>query len=187
MKFRPNPGNPELKVRFQFGIILCMGSMLHQAQQFGNQRSQAAIAQSIRLHTWGNVVLALLLPWVWQRREAVVGCCVWDITGFSVCTAPQLLWYPGTRQPWAAAAGCRYSLCAAQWGETEEKSCCFMGGLSYPHHQLEMSESGGRVTKPDSAGTHTQDNEGAGPRPLQLQMPSFHSQPPTHARLETNP
>lgn len=138
MKLSANSGNPKLKVRFQSVIMLSMGFVLRQAQQFGNQRPQAAIAQSIRLHTRGDVVLALLLSQVWQRTEAVVGRCVWDITRLSVCTAPRLLWYPGTLQPWVANAAWGQSLGAAEEGEAEEKSCCFMGGLSYPHHQLEM-------------------------------------------------
>jgi len=41
-----------------------MGSVLQQMQQFRNQRPQAAITQSTRLHMWGDVVLALFLPWV---------------------------------------------------------------------------------------------------------------------------
>lgn len=72
------------------------------------------------------------------KREAEVGCCIWDITHLAACAAPWLLWYPGTQQLRVAGAGQGYSTRVAQRGKTEEKPCCFTGDLSYPHNQLQM-------------------------------------------------
>lgn len=134
---QPISWKPKILRKVSVWLLFCFHLMyrLHAPAGTAVWKSETSCCKSIRLHPWGDVVPALLLPWVWQRRESVVGHCIWDITCLSVCTAPQLLWYPGTWQPWAADMGGDIHHVPHSRGKQKRSHFYSIGGLIYPHHQ----------------------------------------------------
>lgn len=75
-------------------LHLCMGSVLHRVQCFGNQRLQAEVTQNMcgfPYKGWCDSCYASALALT--KDGDVAECCIWDGTGLFVCTALWFCWY----------------------------------------------------------------------------------------------